>query len=134
MNYWLVKSEPSVYAWEQLLKDGTVVWDGVRNYTARNNLRAMKKGDQVLFYHSNEGLSIMGIARVRRVAYPDPTDSSGIWSSVDLEPVQSFQQPISLKTLKADLLLSNMQFVKQARLSVSSVTPDEFERIKRIGL
>ncbi|MCZ2442448.1 MAG: EVE domain-containing protein [Flavobacteriales bacterium] len=134
MNYWLVKSEPSVYAWDQLLKDGTVVWDGVRNYTARNNLRAMKKGDQVLFYHSNEGLSIMGIARVRRVAYPDPTDSSGIWSSVDLEPVQSFQQPISLKTLKADLLLSNMQFVKQARLSVSSVTPDEFERIKRIGL
>lgn len=134
MNYWLVKSEPSVYAWDQLLKDGTVVWDGVRNYTARNNLRAMKKGDQVLFYHSNEGLSIMGIARVRRVAYPDPTDSSGIWSSVDLEPVQSFQQPISLKTLKADLLLSNMQFVKQARLSVSSVTPDEFERIKHIGL
>lgn len=134
MNYWLVKSEPSVYSWDQFLKDGTVVWDGVRNYTARNNLRAMKKGDQVLFYHSNEGLSIMGIARVRRVAYPDPTDSSGIWSSVDLEPVQSFQQPISLKTLKADLLLSNMQFVKQARLSVSSVTPDEFERIKHIGL
>lgn len=134
MNYWLVKSEPSVYSWDQFLKDGTVVWDGVRNYTARNKLRAMKKGDQVLFYHSNEGLSIMGIARVRRVAYPDPTDSSGIWSSVDLEPVQSFQQPISLKTLKADLLLSNMQFVKQARLSVSSVTPDEFERIKRIGL
>lgn len=133
MNYWLVKSEPSVYSWTQLEEDGKVVWDGVRNFSARNHLRAMKKGDRVLFYHSNEGMAVMGVAIVSSEAYQDPTDDSSTWSSVDLIPETRFNTPVLLKMIKTDSLLSQMQFVKQSRLSVSAVTSKEFDLICELG-
>ncbi|MBE2247307.1 MAG: EVE domain-containing protein [Candidatus Competibacteraceae bacterium] len=133
MNYWLVKSEPSVYSWTQLEEDGNVVWDGVRNFSARNHLRAMKKGDRVLFYHSNEGMAVMGVAIVSSEAYQDPTDDSSTWSSVDLIPETRFNTPVLLKMIKTDSLLSQMQFVKQSRLSVSAVTSKEFDLICELG-
>jgi len=133
MNYWLVKSEPSTYSWEQFLKDKKVSWDGVRNYAARNNLRAMKKGDKVLFYHSNEGKCIVGIAEVTKEHYQDPTTNDQAWLAVDLKPSKSLKNPLNLDYLKNDTLLKNMQFVKLSRLSVSSVNSDEFLRVCELG-
>lgn len=127
MNY-LVKSEPSAYSFDQLLEDGRTVWDGVRNYEARNNLRAMKKGDNLLFYHSNEGKEIVGVARVVKTAYPDPkTDED--WSAVDIEPVKKLARPVTLAEIKAHPTLSAMQLVKKSRISVVPVTDEEYRTI-----
>lgn len=129
MNYWLVKSEPFKYSWEQFTKDKKAVWDGVRNYAARNNMRAMKKGDLVLFYHSNEGLAIVGIAKVVKEAYQDPTTEDTAWSVVELAPFKALKRPVTLAEIKADKKLAEMQLVKLSRLSVAVVKPHEFDYI-----
>ncbi len=129
MNYWLVKSEPFKYSWEQFLKDGKTFWDGVRNYTARNNLKAMKKGDRVLFYHSNEGLAIVGIAEVVKEAYQDPTTIDPNWVAVDLKPVKSLPKPVTLAQVKAESALKDMDLVRLSRLSVGAVKASEYERV-----
>lgn len=129
MKYWLVKSEPFKYSWQKFLEDKRTFWDGVRNYQARNNLRSMNKGDLVLFYHSNEGLEIVGIAKVAKTAYQDPTTEDTNWVVVDLVPHKTLKRSISLAELKKDELLQNMSFVRQGRLSVSPVTEDEFNRV-----
>lgn len=129
MNYWLVKSEPFKYSWEQFVKDKKAVWDGVRNYAARNNMRAMKKGDLVLFYHSNEGLAIVGIAKVVKEAYQDPTTDDTAWSVVEIAPFKALKRPVTLAEIKSDKKLSEMQLVKLSRLSVSAVKAHEFDHI-----
>ena len=126
MAYWLVKSEPDAYSWEQLEKDKQTVWSGVRNYAARLHLRAMKKGDQVLFYHSNEGLNIVGIAKVVKEAYPDPTADNDIWSAVDIKAFKQLKKPVSRDDIKADKRLANMALVRLGRLSVQPVTDEEW--------
>ncbi len=133
MGYWLVKSEPYKYSWEQLRKDGRTYWDGVRNYQARNNLQAMKKGDTVLFYHSNAGLAVVGIARVVREAYPDPTTDDPRWVAVDVEPVETLKKPVSLSDIKKEKRLQNIALIKQGRLSVTPLTREEFEVIVAKG-
>ncbi len=133
MSYWLVKSEPSTYSWDQLVKDKQTSWDGVRNFRARNNLRSMKKGDEVFFYHSNEGLEIVGIARVSREAYQDPTTEDTNWVVVDLKPVKKLNKPVSLATIKVDTRLASMELVKFGRLSVSAVTSDEWKIILELA-
>jgi predicted RNA-binding protein with PUA-like domain len=133
MGYWLVKSEPYKYPWGQLLKDGRTYWDGVRNYQARNNLQAMKKGDAVLFYHSNEGLAVVGIARVVREAYQDPTTEDPRWVAVDIEPVETLPKPVSLDAMKKDKRLQNIGLIKQAQLSVMPLSKEEFEAIAAKG-
>ncbi len=133
MNYWLIKSEPFKYSWEQFQKDKTTGWDGVRNYAARNNLRSMKKGDLVLFYHSNEGLCIVGIAKVAKEAYQDPTTKEEAWVAVDFSPYKSLKKPVTLAQIKEDEHLKDMQLVKLSRLSVSVVKPEEFDRILMLG-
>jgi predicted RNA-binding protein with PUA-like domain len=125
---WLVKSEPSAYSFDQLVADGQTAWTGVRNYTARNNLRAMKKGDTVLFYHSNEGKAVVGLARVSRESYQDPTTEED-WSAVDVEAVRPLPRPVTLTELKADPVGSKMALVRLGRLSVTPVTPPELDRI-----
>lgn len=126
---WLVKSEPFKYAWKDMLKDGRTFWDGVRNHQAKNNLLAMRKGDFAFFYHSNEGMEIVGIVQVVCEAYPDPTAQEGPWVAVDVEPRVSFEIPVPLATLKVDPVCSGMALVRQSRLSVSPVTESEFNRI-----
>ncbi|TCZ65267.1 EVE domain-containing protein [Flaviaesturariibacter aridisoli] len=126
MAYWLIKSEPFKYSWEQFEQDGQTFWDGVRNYAARNNLRAMKRGDQLFFYHSNEGLEIVGIAKVVKEAYPDPTTDEDAWVVVDVAPVKRLKVPVSLKTIKADPRLANMALLRLGRLSVAPVTDEEW--------
>lgn len=133
MNYWLVKSEPDKYSWQQFLKDKKTFWDGVRNYAARNNLRAMKKGDEVLFYHSNEGMEIVGVAMVVKEAYQDPTTEDKNWVVVDLKPVKTLKKPVSLSEIKAEPKFENMELVKNSRLSVQKVTPDEWKLIMKMG-
>ena len=133
MNYWLVKSEPFKYSWEQFNKDGQTFWDGVRNYQARNNLREMKEGDLVLFYHSNEGKSVVGIAKVVRESYQDPTTDDQNWVVVDLSPVETLKNPVTLEQIKADLRLQNIGLVKQGRLSVMGMKVEEFDRIVELG-
>lgn len=133
MNYWLIKSEPSAYSWEQFKKDKKTAWTGVRNYAARNNLRAMKKGDLCLFYHSNEGLCIVGIAKVIKEAYQDPTTKEEAWVCVDVEPYKALKKHPTLAELKADPLLKEMQFVKLGRLSVSVVKKEEFDKVCMLG-
>jgi len=133
MNYWLVKSEPIKYSWDQFVKDGVTFWDGVRNYAARNNLRAMAIGDPVLFYHSNEGLEIVGIAEVVKTAYQDPTTDDTNWVVVDLKPIKALPKPVTLSALKADEDFANMAFIRIGRLSVSPVTPAEYKKILKMG-
>jgi len=133
MNYWLVKSEPSTYSWEQLVKDKKTVWDGVRNYAARNNLKAMAKGDYVFFYHSNEGLAIVGIAEVAKEAYQDPTTDDANWVVVELKPYKAMSTPVTLTDIKADKSLADMQLARIGRLSVSAVTPAEYKKILKMG-
>jgi predicted RNA-binding protein with PUA-like domain len=125
MAYWLVKSEPSTYSYDQLVKDGSTVWDGVRNYAARIHLRAMKKGDLVLFYHSNEGTEIVGIAKVAKEAYQDPTTTDE-WVAIDLKPHKKIKKPVSLTQIKADKRLTEMALVRLGRLSVQPVTEKEW--------
>ncbi len=129
MKYWLVKSEPFKYSWEQFVRDGKTFWDGVRNYGARNNLRAMKKGDRVLFYHSNEGLAIVGIAEVVREAYQDPTTEDANWVAVDIKPVKALPKPVTLAQVKAEPALSDMDLVRLSRLSVGAVKEREYKKV-----
>lgn len=131
MNYWLVKSEPSVYAWEKLVKDKKTMWDGVRNYAARLHLRAMKKDDHVFFYHSNEGLCIVGIAKVVKEAYPDPADDT--WSVVDLAPVEALKKPVSLEQIKAEKKLATIPLIRIGRLSVMPIKKEEHDIIMRMS-
>jgi predicted RNA-binding protein with PUA-like domain len=133
MAYWLVKSEPFKYSYEQLEKDRQTLWDGVRNYAARNHLKAMKKGDEVLFYHSNEGLEIVGIAKVAKEAYQDPTTDEDAWVVVDLKPYKKIKKPVTLEQVKADKRLKDMALVRLGRLSVQPVTDDEWQVIMELG-
>ncbi len=133
MNYFLVKSEPFKYSWEQFNKDGRTFWDGVRNYQARNNLKAMKEGDLVLFYHSNEGKDVVGIAKVVKEFYQDPTTDDPNWVVVDLSPVETFKHPVTLETIKNDPLLQDIALVRQGRLSVMPLKQEEFDRIVELG-
>jgi predicted RNA-binding protein with PUA-like domain len=129
MNYWLVKQEPGMYSWTNFLKDGGTAWTGVRNFAARKNLRAMRAGDRVFFYHSGDEKSVVGLARVGRAAYPDPTAKEGDWSAVDLEPEKTLAKPVNLTTVRADKMLKEMMLVRQTRLSVMAVTPGQFARL-----
>lgn len=129
MNHWLVKSEPFKYSWDQFVKDKKAIWDGVRNYAARNNMRAMKKGDLVFFYHSNEGLEIVGIAKVIKEAYQDPSTDDTAWSAVELAPFKALKRPVTLSEIKNDKKLAEMQLIKLSRLSVSVVKVHEFDHI-----
>jgi len=129
MNYWLVKSEPTVYSWDEFVKEGQAVWSGVRNYAARIHLNGMKKGDQVMYYHSNVGLEIVGIAKVLREAYQDPTTEDVRWVAVDLKPFKSLKYPVSLKTIKENKNLKDIALVRIGRLSVMPLTKPEFETL-----
>ncbi|ACG76517.1 conserved hypothetical protein [Phenylobacterium zucineum HLK1] len=129
MAGWLVKSEPNTYSFEDLQRDGRTVWDGVRNNAAALHLKAMKAGDEVLFYHSQEGLAVVGIARVSREAFPDATDPSGRFVAVELEPVRPLARPVTLAEMKANPALSEMAMLRQSRLSVSPVRPEEWRAI-----
>jgi predicted RNA-binding protein with PUA-like domain len=133
MNYWLVKSEPFKYSWDTFVKDKKAVWDGVRNYAARNNMRAMKKGDLVYFYHSNEGLDIVGIAKVVKEAYQDPTTADTAWSVVEIAPFKKLKRSVTLAEIKADKKLEGIQLVRLSRLSVASIKPEEFDRILELS-
>jgi predicted RNA-binding protein with PUA-like domain len=133
MNYWLIKSEPITYSWEQFLKDKKTCWDGVRNYAARNNLRDMKIGDLAFFYHSNEGQEIVGIAKVVKEHYQDPGSSDPAWVSVDLAPFKPLKKAVSLEQIKKDPFFKSMDLVRLSRLSVGKVKPDEFDRICLMG-
>lgn len=132
MAYWLVKSEPSVYSWEQLEKDKQTMWDGVRNYAARLHLKGMKKGDEVLYYHSNEGTAIVGIAKVAKEFYQDPTTTDE-WVVVDLKPFKKLKKPVTLAQVKADKRLANMALVRLGRLSVQPVTDKEWQVVMEMG-
>ncbi|MFD2572201.1 EVE domain-containing protein [Spirosoma soli] len=139
MNYWLVKSEPDKYGWHHFVEQGRAIWDGVRNYQARNNLNAMRVGDQVLFYHSVTNPGVVGLAKVVKEAYPDPTAANELnapstrWVVVELEPVLALPAPVTLSRIKAEPLLANVALIKQSRLSVMPIRPDEFEMILKLG-
>jgi predicted RNA-binding protein with PUA-like domain len=133
MQYWLMKSEPSAYSWEQLNKDGKTNWSGVRNFQAAANLKKMKKGDQVFFYHSNEGLAVVGICEVVKEAYPDPSDKTGKFVQVDVKPVAPLKQPVTMAEIKATPDLSDMVLVKNSRLSVQPVTAAQWKAVCKMG-
>src|ERR1700742_4056958 len=133
MAYWLVKSEPSVYSWEQFVKDKETSWDGVRNYAARLHLRAMKKGDSVLYYHSNEGMEIVGIAKVSKEVYQDPTTEDERWVSVGLKAEKRLKHPVSLDQIKKDKRTAGMALVRMGRLSVQPVTDEEWAAIMELA-
>lgn len=133
MNYWLVKSEPEAYSWTQFLKDGKAAWTGVRNFQARNNLRAMKKGDCVFFYHSVTDKQVVGVAKVVKEFYPDATAEEGDWSCVDLVPEKPLKNPVTLDTIKTDAVLKDMPLVKQSRLSVTPLIKAQAERLLKLG-
>ncbi|MFM7672672.1 MAG: EVE domain-containing protein [Bacteroidota bacterium] len=133
MAYWLMKSEPFKYSWDQLVKDKKTFWDGVRNYGARNNLRAMKKGDLAFFYHSNEGVEIVGIAEIIKEAYPDPTSDDPNWVVVDIKPHKKLKNPVTLASIKAEKKLANMALVRLGRLSVQPVTTEEWEWVLKMA-
>jgi len=132
-SYWLVKSEPFKYSWDDLIRDGSTYWDGVRNYMARNNLQAMKKGDLAFYYHSNEGKEIVGVARVTRESYPDPTTDDDRWVVVDFEPVKPFVEAVTLAQIREDPELSEIAMLRYNRLSVVPITQPEFRRILKLG-
>ena len=132
-NHWLVKQEPEAYSWATFRREGRAAWTGVRNFQARNHLRAMRKGERVLFYHSVSEKQVVGLARVEREAYPDPTAKEGDWSAVDLVPVKPLARPVSLETIKADELLRGMPLVRQSRLSVTPLTSAQFERLMALS-
>lgn len=133
MQYWLVKQEPEDYSWADLNKDRRTSWTGVRNFQARNNLRAMKEGDLVLFYHSVTDKQIVGVAKVEKEAYPDKTADEGDWSAVDLVPHKSLPEPVSLEAIKSDAVLKEMPLVRQSRLSVMQISKPQFERVLKLG-
>ncbi len=134
MAHWLIKSEPFKYSWDKFVEDGQTFWDGVRNYAARNNLRAMKKGDQVFFYHSNEGLEIVGICKVVKEAYQDPTTEDKNWVVVDFKPIKKLKKPVSLSTIKTDKRLAGIELVRLSRLSVSAVSDAEWDIIMELSV
>ena len=133
MNHWLVKQEPSAYPWEQFLRDGRTAWTGVRNFQARNNLRAMHAGDSVFYYHSVTGKCVVGVARVVRAAYPDPTADEGDWSCVDLEPAETLPRPVPLELIKETPALRDLSLLRQSRLSVMPLTAAEARVLRRLG-
>lgn len=133
MAYWLIKSEPSTYSWEQLEKDKKTRWDGVRNYAARNHMKAMKKGDLAFFYHSNEGTAIVGIAKVVKEFYPDPTVEGDTWVAVDFAPHKKIKKPVPLADIKADKRLQQMALVRIGRLSVQPVTDEEWDIVMKMA-
>jgi predicted RNA-binding protein with PUA-like domain len=133
MKYWLVKQEPDSYPWEQFVRDGRTAWTGVRNFQARNNLRAMQKDDEVFYYHSVKGKSVVGLAKVAREAYADPTAKEGDWSCVDLVPVGACRAPVELEQIKAEPALHDVALLRQSRLSVMPVTAAEAKVLKRLG-
>jgi predicted RNA-binding protein with PUA-like domain len=133
MSYWLIKSEPFKYSWEQFLKDKRTYWDGVRNYAARNNMKAMKLGDELFFYHSNEGLAVVGVAKVVKEFYQDPTTDEDAWVVVDVAPVKTLKKPVTLKQIKSDKRLANMEIIRLSRLSVSKVQPEEWNVIMELA-
>lgn len=133
MNYWLVKSEPFKYSWQDLLDDGRTYWDGVRNYQARNNLKKMRKGDLVLYYHSNKGLEVVGISKVVKEHYQDPTTDDERWVVVDIEPVETLNNPVTLKEIKKNEKLKDVALIKQSRLSVMPLKKKEFDLIVKMG-
>ena len=132
-RYWLVKQEPGDYSWGDFVTDGETSWTGVRNYTARNNLRAMAKGDEVLFYHSGEEKAVVGLAKVKRTAYPDSTATEGDWTAVDLEPIRPLSEPVTLASIKATQSLQKLPLIRQSRLSVVPVGEAEFQTILKLG-
>jgi predicted RNA-binding protein with PUA-like domain len=133
MAYWLIKSEPAAYSWQQLEKDKQTLWNGVRNYAARNNLKAMKNGDEVFFYHSNEGVEIVGIAKVVKEFYQDPTTDDPNWVVVDFKPVRKLKKPVTLSQIKADKRLVNMDLVRLGRLSVQTVKEAEWKIVMEMA-
>lgn len=133
MNYWLIKSEPSTYSWDDLVRDGKTRWDGVRNFQARNNLRAMKPGDLALFYHSVVEKALVGVAEVVSPPHPDPTAASGDWTVVDVAPAFALKEPVTLDAIKSEKQLRDMVLVKQSRLSVQAVRKGEFDAVVRLG-
>lgn len=133
MAYWLVKSEPSVYSWDDLIQEKQTCWSGVRNYAARINLRAMKKGDEILYYHSNEGVEIVGIAKVAKEAYQDPTTGDDRWVAVDIKPIRKLNKTVTLDMLKKDARFANMDLVRLGRLSVQTVKPQEWEMVMQLA-
>lgn len=132
-QHWLIKSEPDTYSYARLVKDGRTTWDGVRNFQARNNLRAMKEGDLAFFYHSNVGKEVVGVARVLRDAYPDPTAPGEDWSAVDFAPAFELKKSVTLETMKKDAKLEGLELIRRGRLSVVPVSPAHFERILALG-
>jgi predicted RNA-binding protein with PUA-like domain len=132
-QFWLVKSEPDAYAWSQLVADGRTAWTGVRNFQARNHLRAMRPGDLVLFYHSVTDKQVVGLAKVAQTAYPDPTATDGDWSCVDIVPFKPLAKPVSLDQIKAEPALAEIKLLRQSRLSVMPVTKGEFDRLLKLG-
>src|SRR4029453_3383482 len=132
-NYWMVKQEPETYSWDDFVKDGSTDWSGVRNYQARNNLRSMKPGDKVLFYHSGKGKEVVGLAEVVKAAYPDPTADDPQWVAVDLKPGKQLNAPVPLAAIRYDKRLSQLPLIRQSQLSVMSLTKDEFDAIVGMG-
>ena len=132
-QYWLVKQEPTAYSWDQFVVDGKTDWTGVRNFQARNNLRSMKSGDQVLFYHSVNGKAVVGVAVVSREAFPDPTATSGDWSAVEIKPVRPVNPPVTLEQIKSDPALAQIPLLRQSRLSVMQLSNQEFDGVLRIA-
>ena len=133
MAYWLVKSEPSAYSWDQLVKDKKTTWDGIRNFAARNHLKAMKKGDEVFFYHSNEGVEIVGIATVSKEFFPEPGTDDSNWVAVELKPLKKLKKPVPLSVIKADKRLAQMALVRIGRLSVQPVSAEEYKIILELS-
>ena len=133
MNYWLVKQEPEAYSWQTFVKEGRTAWTGVRNFQARNNLRAMKRGDLVFYYHSVTDKQVIGLARVDKEAYPDKTAEEGDWSCVDLVPAKTLKKAVSLDEIKADKVLKDMALVRQSRLSVTPLTEEQFKRLLQLS-
>ncbi len=133
MHHWLVKQEPEDYSWENFVSDGRTAWTGVRNFEARNNLRAMKSADLVLYYHSGSEKQVVGIASVQKEAYEDPTAIEGDWSAVDLKPVKRLEKPVTLQTIKTDSILKEMPLVRKTRLSVVPITGTQFSRLLKLG-
>jgi len=133
MRYWLMKSEPNAYSWDDLIAEKETIWDGVRNHRATNNMRAMKVGEEVFFYHSNIGKEIVGIAKVSEAGLLDPTDSEGKWATVKIKPVRKLDRPITLKEIKADPALADIELIRLSRLSVAELTPKEFDYIVKLA-
>jgi predicted RNA-binding protein with PUA-like domain len=132
-RHWLIKSEPEAYSFDRLVAEGSTLWDGVRNYRARNNLQAMQVGDQAFFYHSVSDKQIVGIVRVSKAGLPDPRDDTGTWAAVEIEPVRKCARPVSLGAVKAEPTLAEIELLRQSRLSVAEIRPDEWDIVCRMG-